>query len=112
MPMAFSAAATPSPTSFALVVALHAAGFGALILAGSTQFIQQERERTIVRPIPIPPDPPPIPPPDRVEPERPAQHQTTQTTTPPLVPANDDVVNPGRSDPRRPAPTARGPRPV
>lgn len=78
------------PASFALVVALHAAGFGALILAGSTQFLQEPEIRTTIRDIVLPPPPPPIkqeePPPARPEPR-----DTRVTTVPPEgPPANDN----------------------
>jgi protein TonB len=91
-----------SPTSFALVVALHAAGFGALILAGSTQFLQPERHPTVIRDIRIPPDPDPIPPPDEVQPQRPERRETFVTPTTPAGPANDNNATTGRSEPTQP----------
>ena len=88
-----------SPTSFALVVALHAAGLGAVILAGSTQFIQQERGPTIVRTIPIPPDPPPVVEDRPVDTRQPAEPRTAPTPSLPDIPANDNPVHTGQSDP-------------
>ncbi|MEA3014001.1 MAG: periplasmic protein TonB [Sphingomonadales bacterium] len=88
------------PASFALVVALHAAGFGALILAGSTQFLQPPETRTTIRDIVIPPDPPPIPEvaPPKAQPDR---HDPVVTTVPPdRPPANDNnSTTAGPSDP-------------
>jgi protein TonB len=88
------------PASFALVVALHAAGFGGLILAGSTQFLQPPEIRTTIRDIVVPPDPPPIPdvnPPDT----RPERHDTAVTTVPPdHATANENnTTTAGTSDP-------------
>jgi protein TonB len=91
-----------SPTSFALVVALHAAGFGALILAGGTQIIEQTRRTTQMRFIPIPPDPPPVPPPPRPDVERPAQQPTFIDPTRALNPNNDNQVTAGPTDPPLP----------
>jgi protein TonB len=86
------------PASFALVVALHAAGFGALILAGSTQFLQQERPEMVIRTIPLPPDPPIIPPDTADTPPKP--HDTAVTTTTPVRPSdNDNTTTTGSSDP-------------
>lgn len=94
-----------SPTSFALVVALHAAGLGAVILAGSTQFIQEVRGPLVVRTIPIPPDPPLVTPPprDRVEPNRPTRDPIFIDTTRPVGPVNDNNAAQGESDPGPPA---------
>jgi protein TonB len=78
-----------SPTSFALVVALHAAGFGALILAGGTQIIDHFRPPTKVTFIPIPPDPAPIPPP---RPREPTPERLTTTPQDPVIPADDAVT--------------------
>lgn len=101
-----------SPTSLALVVALHAAGFGALILAGNTHFLKLDRDPTVVRNIPIPPDPPVVPPPDRVEPQRPAREPTFIDTTPPVGPANDNNAATGESEARPPVAADPGPRTV
>jgi protein TonB len=87
-----------SPVSLALVVALHAAGFGALILAGGTQFLQQPPLRTTIVDVTIPPDPEPIPP-REVEPQRPTQWPVFIDTVPPLGPVNDNRPTTGSSDP-------------
>jgi protein TonB len=116
------------PASFALVVALHAAGLGAVILAGSTQFLQEPETRTTIRDIVLPPPPPPIeqeePPPTRsdprdpivttVPPDRPpVNHDNTTTATGPTGPATGtgqtgqgtgEVV---RDPPREPPPPVR-----
>jgi protein TonB len=91
-----------SPTSFALVVALHAAALGAVILAGSTQFIQDERARLVVRNIPIPPDPQPVVEDHRVDTPRPERRDTVVTPTRPEGPANDNTATTGRSEPTQP----------
>jgi periplasmic protein TonB len=94
------------PASFALVVGLHAAAFGALILAGSTQFLQEPETRITVRDIVIPEPPPPDPVLDPPDP-RPAPRETRVTTVPRERPANDNnTVTTGGSDP---APTGTGP---
>ena len=92
-----------SPASFALVVALHAAGFGALILAGGTQIIEQIRHRTEIRFIPIPPDPQPVPPP------RPRERTPERLTTTPQTPSipDDDAVTVVDRGPQNP-PTVGG----
>lgn len=93
-----------SPLSFALVVAIHAAGFGALLLAGSTQFIRPPETRTTIRNIVIPPDPEPVPRREQVEDRRPEPRDPVMTTTTPVRPAdNDNTVTTGRSEPSRPA---------
>lgn len=97
-----------SPASFALVVALHAAGFGALILAGSTQFLQQAPTRTVITDIPIPPDPEPIPQPKQADPQRPAARPDFIDTTPPRGPANDNRPTAGQGDPGPTAGTQSG----
>lgn len=86
------------PASFALVVALHAAAFGALILAGSTQFLQPPETRTTMREIRLPPDPPIVVEDPRPRPDR---HDTAVTTTLPVrPPANDNpTTTTGPSDP-------------
>lgn len=92
------------PASFALVVALHAAAFGALILAGSTQFLQEPETRITVRDIIIPDPPPPDPVLDPPEPR--PERETRVTTVPRERPANDNnTVTTGRSDP---VPTGTG----
>ncbi|HYI49882.1 MAG TPA: TonB family protein [Allosphingosinicella sp.] len=91
-----------SPFSFALVVALHAAGFGALILAGSTQFIQQDRDRIVVRPIPIPPDPPLVQPEPEPEARSPERRDTVLTPIPPIRETNDNDVVIADTVPRPP----------
>ncbi|HVQ07284.1 MAG TPA: TonB family protein [Allosphingosinicella sp.] len=91
-----------SPTSFALVVALHAAGLGAVILAGSTQFIQQERDPLVVRNIPILPDPQPIVQDEPVDTPRPERRDTVVTPTRPEGPANDNTATTGQSEPTQP----------
>jgi protein TonB len=91
-----------SPASLAIVVALHAAGLGAVILAGSTQFIQEERGRLIVRNIPIPPDPQPIIPDEPVDTPRPERRDTVVTQTRPEGPANDNTATTGYSEPTQP----------
>jgi protein TonB len=88
------------PASFALVVALHAAGLGAVILAGSTQFLQPPEVRTTIRDIVIPPDPPVDPvvePPDA----RPEPRDTRVTTVRHDRPAVNDneTATTGTSDP-------------
>lgn len=73
-----------SPTSLALVVTLHAAAFGALILYGTTNFSPQDRSGIKIIDIPRPTPPPPVPPP----PPRPqqAQQNDTPTVTQPVLP--------------------------
>jgi protein TonB len=87
------------PASLALVVALHAAGLGAVILAGSTHFLQPPEIRTTIRDIVIPPDPPPIkqedPPPARA-----GERDPVFTTVRPVRPAdNDNLPTAGPSGP-------------
>lgn len=60
-----------SPSSLALVVALHAAVLGALILAKGPQIIRELHPRTTITFIEPNPDPPPVPPPPRPDPQRP-----------------------------------------
>jgi periplasmic protein TonB len=91
-----------SPTSFALVVALHAAGFGALILAGSTQFIRVDNGPTIVRPIPIPPDPPLNPPPPERQTQQPEHRETFLTPIPQEIPTAGPTVAAGPHEPTLP----------
>jgi periplasmic protein TonB len=90
-----------SPASFALVVALHAAGFGALILAGTTQFYRNNPERLTITDIPIPPVPPPDPtrPRPRGPSNLPEQHVSHLDLTPPVGPTTGAVVDQGHSDP-------------
>ncbi|HEV7659103.1 MAG TPA: TonB family protein [Allosphingosinicella sp.] len=96
------------PASFALVVALHAAGLGALILAGSTRFLQEPETRTTIRDIVIPPDPPPIKQ-EEPPPARPDQHDPVVTIVPPVhPPANDNRPTTGSSDPQSTAGTQTG----
>jgi periplasmic protein TonB len=88
------------PVSLALVVALHVGAFGALILAGSTQFLETPETRTIIRDIVLPPPPPPDPvtdPPDT----RPEPRDTRVTTVPPDRPPTADTTTAttGTSDP-------------
>ena len=99
-----------SPVSLALVVALHAAGFGALILAGSTQFLQQARQPLVMRPIPIPPDPPPIP--QEPDVRQPTERPVFVDTSPPIAPVNDNRVATGESEPRLPVVADPGPRTI
>lgn len=91
-----------SPTSFALVVALHAAGFGALILAGSTQFIQVPPTRTTVRDITIPDDPPPVKHQEPVEDRQPEHRETFITPLTPEIPTTGPTVVTGQSEPNPP----------
>lgn len=91
-----------SPLSLALVVALHAAGFGALILAGGSQFLQQPPVRTTVRDIMIPPDPEPIVQDEPVERRQPEHRETFLTTTPRETSSTNNSVATGPTEPTIP----------
>ncbi len=88
-----------SPASLAIVVALHAAAFGALILAGSSQFLQQPERRTVITEIPLPPDPQPVQPEQPDDERRTEPRETFLTTVPPIGPADGNAVPTGESDP-------------
>lgn len=90
------------PASFALVVALHAAGLGAVILAGSTQFVREDNGPTIVRPIPIPPDPPPNPQPPERQTQQPEHRETFLTPTQQEIPTAGPTVAAGPTEPTLP----------
>jgi protein TonB len=90
-----------SPTSFALVVALHAAGLGAVIL-GSTQFIQAPTTRTTVRDIAIPDDPPPEKQREPVEDRQPQHRETVITPIPTETPPTGPTATAGRNEPTLP----------
>jgi protein TonB len=64
------------PASLAVVVGLHAAALGAVILFGTTTFIAQKAPRTDMFNVPIPPPPPVQPPPPPRPDERTSQHQS------------------------------------
>lgn len=91
-----------SPTSLAIVIALHAAGFGALILAGTTQFLRTVDPALIVKNIPIPPTPPIDLPPPRPQADQPQPRPTYIEPTDPVGPANDNNAATGQTD-QRPA---------
>ena len=90
-----------SPASLAIVVALHAAAFGALILAGSSQFLQQPERRTVITDIPIPPDPPLVDPPEP-QAQSPERRETVLTPIPPIREDHGDTVPNEQTDPRPP----------
>jgi protein TonB len=98
-----------SPTGLTLVVALHAAGIAALILAKGPSFILPERSDPEVVFIPAPTDPPPVPP--RPQPERDPQQQRTQLDTPPVrvpTPPRGPTVDPQPMPPQPWTNTAPG----
>lgn len=51
-----------SPTGFAMVVAMHAAVIGAVLLIKGPQVIPHSFGSTIIYDVPVPPDPDPVPP--------------------------------------------------
>lgn len=94
-----------SPTSLALVITLHAAAFGGLILYGTTSFVRQQEKNTIIFDVPRPDDPPPVPPPPPTpQPER-QQHESRIdppiADTPPI--GEGPVVSETRLPPQTPA---------
>lgn len=87
----FFAQKRSSPKSLAMVIALHAAVFAAVVMIKSPQFIRDRFGRTEVTFVPINPDPPP-------EPQRPVEHATPQSR-PTVIDQTDPVVqtNPDNS---------------
>ena len=74
-----------SPTSFLVVVVLHAAALAAVLLIKGPVFTAPS-EPTVVYEVPIPPDPEPIPdPPQRRADPRPQQHQSVIDRVPPVI---------------------------
>jgi len=99
-----------SPTSLALVVTLHAAAFGALILYGTTTFNPPERDGIKIIDIPRPTPPPPPPPPPRPDTPQP-QHESRLDTVPqtPLVPIGPTVTGPPQPPQPPVGPISQGP---
>jgi protein TonB len=85
------------------VIGLHVAALGAVMLFGTTTFIQQVERNPKVINIPLPDDPPPIPPP----PPRPQQDQpqdrSVPTPSPPDAPrVSDNPIQTGPTQPQQP----------
>jgi periplasmic protein TonB len=88
-----------SPTSFAMVVLLHAGLIGAVVLIKGPAFTRLV-DTTIVRLLPLDPDPPPNPPPPQPRrPQLPQHPQERLDQVPPLAPT------PPLGPPVRPPPT-------
>jgi protein TonB len=64
-----------SPSSLALVIALHGGLIAAVMLIKSPQFIRELRVPTVITNIPINPDPPVNPPPPQAQPQQPRNSQ-------------------------------------
>ena len=83
-----------SPVSLAAVIGLHATALGAVILFGTTTFVQQKAGNTVIFDVPIeqppPPDPPPPPQPDQPLP----LPRNTPTTAPTPLPTPGPIAGP------------------
>ncbi|MGZ8311975.1 MAG: energy transducer TonB [Allosphingosinicella sp.] len=88
-----------SPTGFGIVVALHAAALGTVVLTKGTQYLVDPPTRTEVTFIPLPTEPPPLPPPPDVE--RPLPRPSTLESTVPIIrtPAQGPPVYERPADP-------------
>lgn len=102
----FLAQKRQSPTSLALVIALHGAVFAAVVMIKGPQFIRDLSGPLVVTPIEIEPDPPvdpPPPQPDRPQPQNPIARidpvietqTTTQTVTTQRDPGPIQIANLG-----------------
>lgn len=91
-----------SPGGLALVIALHAAVLGAVMLAKGPIFIRPVNDPIDIINIPEPRDPDPIPPEARPDPR--PERPTVIDTFPPVVPTQPDrpPVDTGPSDPPPP----------
>jgi periplasmic protein TonB len=101
---------TGSPTGFAVIVALHAAVFAALILIKGPGFLRPPNVPLVIQTIPVDPDPPPNPPPQTDRQVR-TPRQESHIDTPPQIypppPTGGFTVDPGPpTPPTPPAPPA------
>jgi len=76
----FFAQRNNSPGSLGLVILLHGALFGAVVMIKSPVFERITRAPTQVTFLPLDPDPPPVPPPPQAQPRQPRQAQIDQVS--------------------------------
>jgi protein TonB len=99
-----------SPTSLAVVIALHAAALAAVILIKGPIFVAPEHTRMKIIDVPITPPPPPEPQ-QRTERQTPIEPPIYVPPLPPVVPNNDPPIIATR-DPLPPLPPTADPGPI
>jgi protein TonB len=99
-----------SPTSLAVVIALHAAALAAVILIKGPIFVQPDRTPIKIINVPITPPPPPEPQ-QQIEQRTPIEPPIYVPPLPPVVPNNDPPIIATR-DPLPPLPPTADPGPI